>query len=54
MAGEETGAGKGKKKRRNGPTEKLPDVSRVEVEEVRRSSASPSGVHEIISMYKLT
>ncbi|PWA21442.1 hypothetical protein CCH79_00003418 [Gambusia affinis] len=34
VAGEEAGGGKEKKKRRNGHAEKLPEVSRVEVEEL--------------------
>uniref|UniRef100_A0A3Q2QF96 Essential meiotic structure-specific endonuclease 1 n=1 Tax=Fundulus heteroclitus TaxID=8078 RepID=A0A3Q2QF96_FUNHE len=33
VAGQETGGGKEKKRRRNGHTEKLPEVSRVDVEE---------------------
>uniref|UniRef100_A0A3Q2QDN9 Essential meiotic structure-specific endonuclease 1 n=1 Tax=Fundulus heteroclitus TaxID=8078 RepID=A0A3Q2QDN9_FUNHE len=41
VAGQETGGGKEKKRRRNGHTEKLPEVSRVDVEEVGRSAASP-------------
>lgn len=40
VAGEEAGGGKEKKKQRNGHAEKLPEVSRVEVEEVGWSSAS--------------
>uniref|UniRef100_A0A096M2S9 Essential meiotic structure-specific endonuclease 1 n=1 Tax=Poecilia formosa TaxID=48698 RepID=A0A096M2S9_POEFO len=46
VAGEEAGGGKEKKKRRSGHAEKLPEVSRVEVEEVGWSSVSPpDGIH---------